>query len=103
VLADHGFAGAAIDAGVETLSVADVNDPALIVAKAQGRTDVVVVMDDNVAPGDYWPCFQAAAARVRAVPGARGARPDPTRGAARMVRWGVSPAGGSPVESRHLE
>ncbi len=63
VLADHGFAGAAIEAGVETVSVADVNDPALIVAKAQGRTRVVVVMDDNVNADDYWPCFQAVAAR----------------------------------------
>lgn len=67
VLADHGFAGAAIEAGVETVSVADVNDPALIVAKAQGRTRVVVVMDDNVNAGDYWPCFQAAASRFPAV------------------------------------
>jgi hypothetical protein len=63
VLADHGFAGAAIEAGVETVSVADVNDPALIVAKAHGRTKIVVVMDDNVNADDYWPCFQAAAAR----------------------------------------
>jgi hypothetical protein len=63
VLAYHGFAGAAIEAGVETVSVADVNDPALIVAKAQGRTRVVVVMDDNVNADDYWPCFQAVAAR----------------------------------------
>ncbi|MGZ5306550.1 MAG: phosphatase [Actinomycetota bacterium] len=62
VLADHGFAGAAIEAGIDTVSVADVNDPALLVAKAQGRTDVVVVMDDHVAPDAYWPCFQAAAA-----------------------------------------
>jgi Phosphatase len=61
VVADHGFAGAAIEAGVETVSVADVNDPALLVAKAQGRTDVVVVMDDHVAADAYWPCFQAAA------------------------------------------
>lgn len=61
VIADHGFAGAAIEAGVETLSFADVNDPALIVAKAQGRTDIVVVLDDHVAPVDYWPCFQAVA------------------------------------------
>ena len=53
----------AIEAGVETLSVADVNDPALIVAKAMGRTHVVVVMDDHVAPDAYWPCFQAIAAR----------------------------------------
>jgi hypothetical protein len=61
VLADHGFAGAAIEADIDTVSVADVNDPALLVAQAQGRTEVVVVMDDHVAPQDYWPCFQAAA------------------------------------------
>ena len=64
VIADHGFAGAAIEAGVETLSVADVNDPALIVAKAQGRTEIVAVMDDHVDPDAYWPCFQAIAARI---------------------------------------
>jgi Phosphatase len=69
VVADHGFAGAAIEAGVETLSVADVNDPALLVAKAQGRTDVVVVMDDHVAADAYWPCFQAAAAAFPQVSG----------------------------------
>jgi len=62
VFADHGFAGAAIEAGVDTISIADVNDPALVVAKHQGRTDVVVVMDDNVQPDGYWPCFQAMAA-----------------------------------------
>jgi hypothetical protein len=64
VFGDHGFAGAAIERGVETLSIADVNDPALLVARAQGRTQVVVVMDDNVRPEDYWPCFQAIAARL---------------------------------------
>jgi Phosphatase len=62
VVADHGFAGAAIEAGIETLSIADVNDPALIVAQAQGRTNVVVVMDDHVDPDAYWPCFQAVVA-----------------------------------------
>ncbi|HET9673070.1 MAG TPA: phosphatase [Actinomycetota bacterium] len=61
VVADHGMAGAAIEAGVETLSVADVNDPALIVARAQGRTDVVDVLDDHVPAENYWPCFQAVA------------------------------------------
>jgi hypothetical protein len=64
VIADHGFAGAAIEAGVDTVSVADVNDPALIVAKAQGRTEVVVVMDDNVSPEAYWPCYQAICERL---------------------------------------
>lgn len=64
VFADHGFAGAAIERGVDTVSIADVNDPALIVAKAQGRTQTVIVMDDNVRPEDYWPCFQAIVARL---------------------------------------
>ncbi len=64
VFADHGFAGAAIEAGVETLSIADVNDPALVVARALGRTELLVVMDDNVQPDAYWPCFQAIASRV---------------------------------------
>ena len=38
VFADHGFAGAAIEQAVDAVSIADVNDPALIVARAQGRT-----------------------------------------------------------------
>jgi hypothetical protein len=64
VFADHGFAGAAIEAGVEALSIADVNDPALLVARAQGRTEAVIVMDDNVQPDAYWPCYQAIVARL---------------------------------------
>jgi hypothetical protein len=64
VFADHGFAGAAIERGVDTVSIADVNDPALLVARAQARTRVVIVMDDNVAPQAYWPCFQAIADRL---------------------------------------
>ncbi len=64
VFADHGWAGAAIEAGIETVSIADVNDPALLVAKELGRTETVVVMDDNVRPDAYWPCFQAVAARL---------------------------------------
>jgi hypothetical protein len=64
VFADHGFAGAAIERGVDTVSIADVNDPALIVARAQGRTDTVIVMDDHVRPEDYWPCFQAIVAHL---------------------------------------
>ena len=64
VFADHGFAGAAIEAGVETVSIADTNDPALVVARAQGRAGPVVVMDDNVQPEAYWPCFQVIASRL---------------------------------------
>jgi hypothetical protein len=65
VFADHGFAGAAIEAGVDTVAIADVNDPALVVARAQGRCGPVAVMDDNVQPEAYWPCFQTIAARFR--------------------------------------
>jgi hypothetical protein len=64
VFADHGFAGAAIEAEIDTVSIADVNDPALIVARAQGRAGPVIVMDDNVRPEAYWPCFQAIASRL---------------------------------------
>ncbi|MGH2636427.1 MAG: phosphatase [Actinomycetota bacterium] len=71
VFADHGFAGAAIERGVEALSIADVNDPALVVAWAQGRAGTVVVMDDNVRPQDYWPCFQAIASRLPSAPSER--------------------------------
>jgi hypothetical protein len=63
VFADHGFAGAAIQAGIDTVSIADINDPALVVAKARGRTETVIVMDDNVRPDDYWPCFQTIASQ----------------------------------------
>jgi hypothetical protein len=59
VVADHGFAGAAIEAGVETVSIADVNDPALLVAQDQGRTEHVLVFDDHVDPNAYWPVFLA--------------------------------------------
>jgi hypothetical protein len=62
VFADHGFAGAAIEAGIETISIADVNDPALLVAKAQGRTEHVLVFDEHVDPNDYWPVFVALTA-----------------------------------------
>jgi hypothetical protein len=63
VFADHGFAGAAIEAGIDTVSIADINDPALVVASTQGRGGPVVVMDDNVQPEAYWPCFQVMASR----------------------------------------
>jgi len=64
VIADHGFAGMAIEAGIETISIADVNDPALLVAKAQGRTEHVLVFDDHVEPDAYWPVFHALAAPI---------------------------------------
>jgi hypothetical protein len=64
VFSDHGLAGAAIEAGVDTVAIADVNDPALVVAHSQGRSGPIVVMDDNVQPESYWPCFQIIASRL---------------------------------------
>lgn len=66
VLADHGFAGGAVEEGVETVAFNDVNDPAIAVAKARRTIEVVVPLDDNVAPSLYEPL---AAVLVRAVRG----------------------------------
>jgi hypothetical protein len=55
VIADHGWAGAAGQAGLATIGFADTNDPALFVAAEQGQLEVVVPLDDNVAPASYVP------------------------------------------------
>jgi hypothetical protein len=47
VVADHGFAGAAIAAGVPTIAVMDTNDPAFAVVAGRGADVTVVPMDDN--------------------------------------------------------
>lgn len=59
VFGDHGFAGAAVEAGVETYSIADVNDPALPLAQWRGRTDGVLVIDDGLNPSVYEPVTSA--------------------------------------------
>jgi len=59
VVADHGFAGAAIEAGIPTLSIADVNDPALPLAAARGRTDAVLLIDDGLDPSLFTPVTDA--------------------------------------------
>jgi hypothetical protein len=55
VVGDHGFAGAAVEAGVATVSIADVNDPALPLARSRGRTEGVLVIDDGLNPAVYEP------------------------------------------------
>jgi histidinol phosphate phosphatase hisN-like protein len=75
VLADHGFAGAAIELGVPTVSIADVNDPALLVARSLQRTEVVICLDDHVASDAYWPVFQAVASMFQERPAAGAADP----------------------------
>jgi len=59
VIADHGMAGAAIARGLPTLSIADVNDPALPLAQVRGRTDAVLPIDDNLAPRLFLPVTAA--------------------------------------------
>jgi hypothetical protein len=55
VVADHGFAGAAGQAGVDSVGFADSNDPALFVGEAEGSVRVAVPLDDNVLPHLYAP------------------------------------------------
>ncbi|MFI6584644.1 phosphatase [Embleya sp. NPDC050493] len=55
LIGDHGWAGGAGQAGVSTIGFADCNDPALFVAAEEGRVEVVVPLDDNVAPHLYEP------------------------------------------------
>jgi hypothetical protein len=55
VVADHGWAGAAGQAGIDAVGFADCNDPALFVGEAEGRVLVSVPLDDNVAPDLYAP------------------------------------------------
>jgi hypothetical protein len=55
VVADHGWAGAAGQAGIEAVAFADSNDPALFVGEADGKVSVVVPLDDNVLPHLYAP------------------------------------------------
>ena len=47
VVADHGFAGSAITAGVPTVVVMDTNDPAFAVVAGRGADVTIVPMDDN--------------------------------------------------------
>lgn len=55
VVADHGWAGAAGEAGVVTAGFADCNDPALFIGQADGKVAVAVPLDDNVLPHLYEP------------------------------------------------
>jgi hypothetical protein len=55
VVADHGWAGAAGEAGVDSVGFADCNDPALFVGEAEGKVLSCVPLDDNVDPRLYQP------------------------------------------------
>jgi hypothetical protein len=66
VIADHGWAGAAGEAGVPTVAFADSNDPGLFVGEAEGKIEVVVPLDDNVLPRYYDPLTEWLVTRVTA-------------------------------------
>ena len=55
VLGDHGWAGAAGQAGITSVGFADSNDPALFVGEHEGKVRVAVPLDDNVEPHLYAP------------------------------------------------
>lgn len=59
VVADHGFAGAAIEAGIPTVSIADVNDPALPLAQSRDRTGAVLLIDDGLDASLFAPVTEA--------------------------------------------
>jgi hypothetical protein len=65
VCADHGWAGAAGEAGIETVAFADSNDPALFAGEADGRIAVTVPMDDNVLPHLYDPLVDVLVRAIR--------------------------------------
>lgn len=58
VLGDHGFAGAAIESGIPTIAVMDINDPALAIAWAENRGVTIIPMDDNRPPALYEPSWR---------------------------------------------
>lgn len=58
VVADHGWAGAAGEAGLSVVGFADCNDPALFVGQEDGKVEVVVPLDDNVSPYLYLPVIE---------------------------------------------
>lgn len=65
VFADHGWAGAAAQAGIPTIGLADTNDPALFVGAEEGKVAIVVPLDDNVPPAAYTPLADHVLAALR--------------------------------------
>jgi hypothetical protein len=53
VVADHGFAGAAVAAGIPAVAIMDTNDPALAVVAQRGADLTVIPMDDNRPLNSY--------------------------------------------------
>jgi hypothetical protein len=62
VVADRGFAGAAVRAGVDVIAWADLDAPALAVCAARGRPIVVVPIDEQRPAWAYEPLGAALTA-----------------------------------------
>ena len=58
VVADHGFAGAAVAAGVPAVAVMDTNDPSLAVTARRGADLTIVPIDDNRPQNSYVAAIQ---------------------------------------------
>jgi hypothetical protein len=58
VVADHGFAGVAVAAGIPTVAIMDTNDPAFAVVSGRGADLTVVPMDDNRPLDAYAPALE---------------------------------------------
>jgi hypothetical protein len=66
VIGDHGWAGTAAERGIDVIGIADINDPALPMARFEGRAAVVLGMDDNVVlPRHYDPVADFLTAGLR--------------------------------------
>ncbi|HWL66415.1 MAG TPA: phosphatase [Actinomycetota bacterium] len=57
VLGDHGFAGAALERGIPTIAIMDINDHALAIAHAERKDVTIVPLDDNRPPRLYEPAL----------------------------------------------
>jgi hypothetical protein len=55
VVGDHGFVCGAGQLGIESIGLADADDPAVFVAEAEGRVSVAVPLDDTVRSDYYRP------------------------------------------------
>lgn len=55
VIGDHGYAGAAISAGLPVVTLLDTNDPVPAVARRLGADVTIIPADDNLPPSSYLP------------------------------------------------
>lgn len=91
VVADHGWAGAAAQAGIPTIGFADSNDPALFVGAAEGKVDVAVPLDDNVTPAAYAPLAAYLVRHIRDPAAPPAGRHAPPGGAGPFGLGGFAP------------